>query len=351
MSITRRTLVRNLTTLSALPLVSGLDSPALAAMLRGSAATCASPTPTPNSIFVLFQGPWIIDQPDPSASTLRATTIGRLDALWPAIHHCPVGLGNICSSSLGNFSDGNSMALPLELGLGELWSIVPSGSYTPPSTSITTLFDSPYNAKDPFVYIKDSNMTVTPHSHDRTVTLPIPDAAYVGGFLGKCKVSGDTIAVQSGGTQPAYNNPYAVHIFEYQTKSGTPPALTLNPEGRAPINLSGSTPNTHLVFRMIHSDQMTTRQHVRAAHDSLRRRIRNSAGDGAMLDLKLAFDPGEITATQGSNTAYFDPLEMGLTPVLGHAGTTGNESGRTSSHVIVGTSYGDCCGGGMVLGG
>ena len=336
MSITRRTLVRNLTALSSLPLVSGLNRRTLAAMRGGPAPKCPSATPTSNSIFVLFQGPWIIDQPDPNVATLRATTVGHLEAPWSSIHHCPVGLGNICSSSLGNFSDAtleNPMALPLDLGPGEQWSIVPV-SYSPPASNITKLFDGPY-AADHFAYIKGSNMTVTQHSDDRTVTLPMPDAAYVGGYLNLCTVSGSTIA-PLGSAQPASNYPYAVVIFEYQTKSGKVPALTLNPSGRSPINLSGTTANTHLVFRMIHSDQMTDRQHVHAAHESLRRRIGNWAGDGAILDLTLAVAPkGAITSTPGSNTANFDALEMGLTP--------SNDRG--------GTTYGDCCGGGIVLGG
>jgi hypothetical protein len=334
MSMTRRTLVRNLTALSALPLVSGLNRRTLAAVRRDSNPNCPSNAPTSNSIFVLFQGPWIIDQPD--LNVLRATTVGHLEAPWSSIHHCPVGLGNICSSSLDNFTDstrGNHMALPLDLGPGEQWPITQSVSYIPPPGSITQLFDGPY-AADPFVYIKGSNMTVMQQSDDRTVTLPMPDAAYVGGYLNSCTVSGSTIA-PSGSAQPTSNYPYTVVIFEYRTKSGNAPALTLNPGGRPPILLSGGTPNTHLVFRMIHSDQMTDRQHVHAAHESLRRRIRNWAGDSAMLDLTLSIDPkAVITSTPGKYTANFDPYEMGLAPSTSKAGT----------------SYGDCCGGGIVLG-
>jgi hypothetical protein len=292
-------------------------------------------TPTASSLFVLFEGPWIFDQPDTTSPNLRATTFGHLDAAWSASHHCPVGLGTPGSSNLNNIPDSSNsqLALPLELSPGERWSIAAVPGYSPTKKLLTDVFDPPYK-NDTFVYIKKSKMTVSPHDDDRVVTLPMPDAAYIGAYLEAVTVTSAYLA--NGGTPTS--NPYFAVILEYQNIV-TPPALTLSPSGRTPIGL---TAGKHLVFRMIHGDNMTPGQHVRAAHETLRRRIGSwdpHTGDGTELDLTTQFSGDgtkDFKVTPGKNTAGFYAAEMGIGPM---------EQGKG------GTGYGDCCGGGCVLGG
>jgi hypothetical protein len=341
MSMTRRNLVRNLAALSALPLVAEIEG-ACHSSTTEKPLTPEVPAGNPisSSIFVLFEGPWIFDQPDIKSPTLRVTTFGHLDKPWSANHHCPVGLGTSGSSDLANIpfpTDLKPISLPMEFDAGEQWSITAATAetgYSPKQTLLTTIFDIPYKG-DAFVYIKGSNMAVSPHSKDRVVTLPMPDAAYAGAYLQNVNITGTNIA--SGAT--AISNPYVTVILEYQNK-GTPPALILSPSGRPK---TGLTAGQHLVFRMIHNDIMTSAQHLHAAHETLMRRIGSwdsENGDGTGLDLTLKILPGSgggtsgFMATPGSNRAGFDPLEMGLDPLI-----TG------------GTGYGDCCGGSIVFGG
>ena len=354
MSMTRRTLIRNLTALSALPLVSGLDGPAAFAV-SGFGFQKETAAPDPNSIFVLFEGPWIIHQPDSSMKTIKASTFGHLDEPWPSqfgsVHSCPVGLGTCGEYSLSNPQDGNSMQLPLELGVGGKWSVIApgdspgsTGGYSTAPKSLAGLFGGLYgefsNKLDPFVYITNSGMAVAQDHDDRTVTLPTPARVWIGGALTKYSVTGSNLTPASSSTKPPSRvTPYFVVFLEYQTDgNGNAPDLRLNPTGHAAIKLQGgNSRKTHLIFRMTHSDTMQLDQHVHAAHNSLRRRIGNWGGDGTGLDLTLTSSTTPLPTTQGNNFDGFDVQEMGM-------------MGSMPKGERAGPGYADCCGGGIILG-
>jgi hypothetical protein len=336
MPITRRMFLCNTAAMSALPTFTSLGG--ILATMTG----CNHHRPDPNSFYVLFEGPWIIDWPDWTKPTVRALTFGLLDDHAESKHQCPVGLGITDSYSLGNAADVNKMALPVMLGMGETWTILPRSGDTgapPKPGAFTDLFDSVYGP-DSFLYVKNSGMKVkTPRDTDRIVTLPMPDAVYLGGGLKTCLVNDAThvLAPLSGGPPPS-PVPYCVVIFRYEFR----PELVLTPDGRAQVDLRAGQ---HLVFRMIHQDNMSDVDHVRASLATLSGRVRNETDP---LNLALSKEHPPISPLPppypGANPGGFDVYQMGLStgtmspnPQPGHLPRTG-------------PSLADCCGGGVVLG-
>jgi hypothetical protein len=310
-------------------------------------ARCAAPCSS--SIFVLFEGPWIISQPNGNTG-LQATTFGKLDGMASSTHSCPVGMGSPGSYDLGTFTDTSGMKLPLELGAGETWAITVDPKYSRTPTQMTTLFDVPY-MQDPFVYAKGAKgATVIDPNHDnRTVNLPIPDAVYVGGSLAKSTVGDPNKVLAPIGGNPPPAQMYAVVILEYQTTNTTPPnPLVLTPQGRVPIDLVAGN---HVVFRMTHEDAMTAITHVTLALETLTNRIIYADPLNGTIPLQLTLT-GSVTqyAGPGNNPDGFDLKEMGLmTPPPTPLPTP--PSGGIAVGITSAAGFADCCGGGVVIGG
>jgi len=343
MTVTRRTIIRNLAALSALPLAAEFGK-GLAFAMGGS----TPPTlPDPTSIFVMFEGPWIIDQF--KTGTLRATSFDKTineGATGTASHLCAVGF----SESNGNlvYPAGSTTASTLTLPAPGNWVISPKSALQSQTNTLVELFDAQFN--DPnnnvFAYIRKQNMTVNPWANDRTVLFPTPDKVYVGGRLVPGLLSGaqgvagitdnSSVLATSGSDSPM---PYVTVIFEY--KGPNPTSLSLS-TGSTNISLVSGQ---HFIFRMRHQHAnlptpSEDAQHIEDAFATLLQRV-GGTGNKSLPTLNVA----NGNYVENSYPDNFTDAEMGLG--MAPMSRLHPRSGRKPFY----DTYSNCCGGGIVLGG
>lgn len=292
------------------------------------------------SSFVLFEGPWLFDQP--TAKTLRAITFGRLQA-DPSVetYRCEVGLGAAASGVLINPFDPTDD--PLLLPIGGSWRVrIPPYS---PAPDLLTAFSVPFKS-DPFVWVRNHSPKISPRAGDRFVEVPMPTAIYVGGRL-----SGATVIDTSGllASSEVSAKPYVATIFEYAQQSGaTGPSLTTQSDTGS-IRLPAMS---HLVFRMgntvtINSKEDLTRTNsVKSSFDELASRI-TTADQSQPVKLNMLKD---CSCDLGTNTKGFDKAEMGIDPDKPAETPGANERTAVGARRIALQSCSNYAGGGIIVG-
>jgi len=296
MSVTRRSILRTLAALSAVQTVPGL---------RSGLAFAAS-SPNPDSVFVAFEGPWIIDA-QAGEGKVRATTLG---ALSNDIHFCEAGLVDTETHRLRHPSDASLP--PLVLKSGAAWT-VQAGTGKTATRNALAVFDDAF-AREPFVYIRDKGMKLNPRAEDRLVTLPVPDRVYASQPLSHSTVVDPEHLVEYTAASPNPPQPHQIVVFEYRNAP-----LSLLP-GTDSLPL---TAGQRLVFRVEHSpDTVAESVHIQNAFTSLAARV--GAGSRTLpLSLKVSDDANPYHA------ATYQP-------------------GQARLELVV-VDLWDCCGGGIVI--
>jgi hypothetical protein len=274
-------------------------------------AECPPPAPLliqpdPTSIFILFEGPWVIDQL--SQGVLRATTFYNLP-MPNMCHVCQVGFGD----SEGNLANPIGIGQPpLTLNGGEKWCITTPIPLLSQWKQLSDVFDVPFNREtnnDVFVYVKNPDQTrcVNPHpGEDRVVIFPTPDNVYLAGRLNTGTVNATTLSTleydPNGAQQPM---PHVTTICEYTKQSGGNLTLTLGGAAMVPI-----AEGKHFIFRMLHKGpQMSDADeaaHIQAAFAALWSRVDPIASSLSLADIQ------DASHTRGSYTAGFGEVELGL---------------------------------------
>lgn len=304
-------------------------------------AQTASPAqPERTSIFILFEGPWIIYQL--GLGVLRAVTFKNLPkGSMGAKHICQVGFGH----SSGNLDSPIGLKQPtLTLNGGERWFITAPTPMLSQLNELADICDVPFNKtqdNDTFVYLRrqSNNITVNPQSHDRIVTLPTPDNVYFAGYLNSGKVSdpGGVLALDPNGKKDP--RPHVTVIFEYTQQSATTLTLSLGGAAIVPIKQG-----KHLIFRMLHLEDVCDQDedemdepmspaedadHIQNAFAALWSRF---VPNDPKVSLTLSGVENTDTST-GKHTAGFGRSELGLKP----------------PKELLSDTPDDCGGGGIVL--
>jgi hypothetical protein len=308
MSITRRSLLHML---GVLPVAYSLKSGAQASGMQAGAH------PSPKSIFVIFEGPWLIYQSDRPGKPLIAISAGTTMPM----HSCGFQTWNDAKQV-------SETAFPA----GVEWNIS-ALSYNPPTSFEKVFSDSygRYRGGDKFVWVTGTGRegagppVVTGQPGDRTVVLPLPSHVYVGGFLTTAKVSGSSSGIlKDDGVEV---QPHVVTIFEYAAPVHKTVSVSLK------MGDLGQTttfmPNAHLVFRMRHSDSCGDEvKHVKEVFKFLTSHI--SLGQSSIL-----FDLSDTSYRHGSNTDGIGDDEMGL---------------KFTHDCSKQDTFANCAGGGMIVG-
>jgi hypothetical protein len=305
MPITRRSLLQ---TLGALPAAWCFRT--LPAVGQTPKPCPTTPAPSPNSIFVLIEGPWLIF-PNPSknsnANTMTALTVGySLDhpGTGPFRHECV----------FQRWNNGHPQGGPVPIDPDHPWTITSSAT---PARFADVISDA-WNKSDGFVWAYQENSLQT-QTGDRSLSLQVPTRIHIAGIQRDATVSGQELF-----DQPV--KPHVVTILQYD-----PPA-----SGKLSLTVSGGiqqifNPGDQLVFRMRHlpKDQNVNAelQHVHDSFDFIRKRLSN----GNTIRL-------QITDTDyycGDSDGFSDE-EMGLHRL-------------DERHAVA--EYSNCCGGSIIGGG
>ena len=258
MSITRRSLLHSL---AALPVIHSLDS--LSLIQAASDGRKAKDTPSANSVFVLFTGPWLIFQS--SGNVLTALTIGSTSKM----HRCVLeGWSSATGASVGTLLQDVTPGTPLRLS--------PAGFSQP--DDFVNAFSQPFGY-DPIAWIDTSTaqistpaITVLPV--DRSVVLDLPTKIYTGGFLLGATVKETKSGVlhqKNGASHVSSVNPHVITILEYAPDDGKSVSLSV------PGVANPSVPGDHLIFRLQHQGDCDDELgHIRCAFDYLTAHINTS---------------------------------------------------------------------------
>jgi hypothetical protein len=278
MSITRRTLLRTVASLSAAHSLSGF--------------AFSPPTkPKSTSIYVLFEGPWLFY---PTGNDMTALAAG--ESIPPYMHDCLYGLGTPNSKNIKDpkiFDNGKTFAANV--------------TNATRANSFTEAFQVPF-ATNPFLWITGQAPYVTPRAYDRVVTLPLPSNIYVAGKLKTAVVTQGTQSLKPPTTGLAAVRPYVVTILEYAPSGAAHVGLTLTDSATPRI----FTPNDHLIFRLMHKSvgpgtPADDAKHVKDAFDDLIARVTTTG-----TPLQIA--PTDSSCDVGTDTGGFDQDELGLDP-------------------------------------
>jgi hypothetical protein len=317
MPITRRSLLQ---TLGALPAAWSFN--AFAQEIEEKKTGCSVKKPSPTSIFVLFEGPWLIF-PSRDDGWLTAVTIGTAldDDVAGFKHSCAVETW-FCNTRLSE----------TELPAGHQWTMTGAGFDDANSFGdvMTKAFDG---CKNNGAWISKQSPIATCHPGDRSVVLPVPTHIHIAGFLKNATVDGDGYLEKSG------VNPHIVTILEY-VPTGNPLHTFLSLVRSNSCEGYKFTSGAHLIFRLQHSGEMDEVTHIKAAFAHLQGHV--SSGSHIAFNMKSGSDTGYLT---GDNYG-FTPLEMGLDP-------------KHCEHVPVDklpndcprqNNFANCCGGGIIVG-
>jgi hypothetical protein len=283
--------------------------------------------PNPTSVFVLFEGPWLIHHP--AAGKLCAITFGDLVVCGVEVpHQCSVGFGNATGQIV---NPAGKSAPDLLLMPGDPCLVKESGKFRSARKALSEVFDVPLNRpkyNDVFVYLQDeTSFPVRPDKKkDRIVTLPIPDNVYVAGRL----LSGRMEASNKGMLRPDPKGvqlpmPHVTTICEYTADSK--PNLELLIAGENPIEIP---PGKHLIFRMMHKSETKQSQsmkamkmsnaqeaaHIEAAFATLWTRVKPTDASASLALTKVQHPMFRI----GHYTADFGPRELGFKKPKGGGG-------------------------------
>ena len=276
----------------------------------------ATPTaekhPSPHSIYVLFEGPWLIFESGPGYPTLTAVTLG--DALDNAsrefLHTCAVQTWHR-----------DRQLSETQLPVGEQWTIW-ARNYKQPDTC-GDVFDTAYKGQN-FAWIP-TGCTSEVHVGDRSVVLPLPTCIHAAGILKNAQATGDIL--EGHGARP-----HVVTILEYapDPKDGSKLSLSLH-KGSCYEDYEFS-PGAHLIFRLRHRGNVDELQHVSDAFEYLKGHLSEASSINFEICTDTSYDPGDSSG--------FTDAELGL-----------GMSRQMEPRGLHNDTFANCCGGGIVLGG
>jgi hypothetical protein len=229
MSLTRRSVLRNLGALSAVRPLSAIGSAlVLGCKEAPKPAPAAPPAPVTSTIRILFEGPWLFSRG--KNNTLNVTATGDPN------HVCNYGLWD---------NQGSKILKPATMPVAIKWFAEP----IPNSPSFNAVYrKAAIEAKTVFLEpeILKGRIVIERRPNDRIVTLPMPDHIYFAGRLSTAKV---TYKGADLGTAPSVTT-----ILEYD-RPGPSPTIAIK-NGDTPI--IDAIPANDLVFQMYHKGMSTT---------------------------------------------------------------------------------------------
>ena len=225
MSITRRSILRNigaLTAVQTLPAAAG-------SLLIGckSQPAPAAAVLAPQMMRVIFEGPWIFSH----APGDRTTLIARAEVIDPHISVCGKWVNGVLSQT--------GIAQP---GPSGRW----NGTFSPAqATSNFDVLKDAYTAAKA-VIMKSFSLDDKTYPTDFSISLPMPNKVFLGGGLVEASIK------DPNGLVPAGAIPMTDTILHYDQNSGTTPfVLTIgDASNQFPVNASDD-----LIFRIMHNNK------------------------------------------------------------------------------------------------
>ena len=303
MALSRRSVLRNLGAISAVQTLTPLNK------CFGLQATAPDSGPSPDSVLVLFEGPWLISdvKAGPHKGHLMALCVGDP-------HVCQMGLWNSTST------DANPpLVSPIDPSLEAVLlgnDAVFAATRTPAKlNSSLAVFDETFNKPNPqapptdsFVYIRKKNVAPKKMAGDRVIYLPVPDAVHVAGQVAYWNVA-DTNATPLV-EKPDQAHMYITVIMEFKASKTKPTALSLSDGTGTHFEVKSTHKRKHLIFRLIPGASTTTMPddsaHVQQAFADLVQRVIPTA------PTSVAVTPGSLQVVVGPGGGSLSANELGI---------------------------------------
>jgi len=314
MPLTRRSLLRSL----------GALAPAWYLRDLPAAAQCTTNPPSPNSAFVLLEGPWLIFPKD--QNNLMALSVGGSMDTACVKHFCILQTWNC--GIIHPRADG-------ALGPGD--SLTVTANSTPGVFS--TVFGNAF-CNFPFIWAA-TDSTGKIKGQERFLTLQVPNVIHIAGLLKNTNLSGSGYKAPCQQGQTVF--PHVTTILQYD-----PPAAG----GNVSVTVNGAITKTlgaadQLVVTMFHSAPTgdSDLPHMQDSFAFLRNHL---TGDGAGIQVTYK----DATYNQGDSDG-FSTDELGLEPQGERLIKFLRRIDPRLPKVVCpnGNSYSNCCGGGLVSGG
>jgi len=338
MSLSRRSVLRNLGVLSAVPTLSSLNK----CFALQSGASGAGPGS--DSVLVLFEGPWLV------SDVKSGEHKGDLMALsLPDPHVCQMGLWDSTSKD-ANPPLVNPVDSKLECASLANDAVFTGTRITPHKMgSSTDVFDVTYHRPNPlapptdsFVYIRKKQVEPRKMPGDRVIYLPVPDATYVAGQIPHWTVN-DTSSEKLV-EDPATARMYITVIFEYKATKASPTSISLTDGSGTHFEVKSTNTRKHLIFRLTPGVGMTgdDQAHVQAAFAALVQRAVPNA------PTSISVTPGALSVVVGPNANGLSADELGIDPTDVIPDALPPKPGTIAPRNL---DFPSCQGGGMVISG
>lgn len=303
MSLSRRSVLRNLGALSAVQTLNPLSK------CFGLQSVISEIGPKPDSILVMFEGPWLI------SDVKSGRHKGHLMALCVGDPHvCQMGLWDSTSKA-----ENPPLVSPVDPQLEAVLlgdDAVFTATRTPAKlNSCSEVFDETFRRPNPhapptdsFVYIRKKKLTPKKLPGDRVIYIPVPDSVHVAGQIPYWSVN-DT------SREPLVEKPdkarmYITVILEYKASKAHPTTLALTDGSGTHFEVKSSHKKKHLIFRLTpgtaHGGDDSA--HVKGAFDDLVKRLLPESPTA------LSVVPGSLKVVVGPSAAGLSPTELGIDP-------------------------------------
>jgi len=283
MSLTRRSVLRNLGALSAArPLYAIGTTLVLGCKEAPKPAPAPPPTPVMSKIRIMLEGPWLFSHSE--NTRLVATTLGD------ASHSCRYGFWD---------NPSNSILKPGTMSASTKWeadSIEGSPTfqkvYKPAALAAKSVF---FDSE-----ILKGSIVINRKPTDRIISLPMPDQVQ---FAGRMSTATVTYKGATLGTAP-----YVATILTYN-RPGSSPTIPIKSAGTTIIS---ANPANDLVFQMYHNAAATPSdvQHINSAFADLISQVQNEHKKPYAVILTVKND----CLDPSSDTAKTTDAELGIMP-------------------------------------
>jgi len=301
MALSRRSVLRNLGAISAVQTFAPLNH------CFGSQSAISETGPSPDSVLVLFEGPWLISdvKTGPHKGDLMAICVGDP-------HACQMGLWNSTSKA-----DNPPLLSPLdpELEAASLANDAVFRATRMPAklNSCTTVFDKTFHQPNPdapptdsFVYIRKKKLEPKKMAGDRVIYIPVPDSVHVAGQVPFWPVTDNT--PEKLVENPSAARMYITVILEYKATKARPTALSFSDDSGSRFEVKSSHARRHLIFRLVpgSSTMANDADHIKAAFGDLVQRLLPATPNA------IAVTPGSLQVVIGPSAAGLSANELGI---------------------------------------
>jgi hypothetical protein len=254
--------------------------------------------PAASSVLVLVEGPWLYTQP---------TVNGDLQCIsLPDPHQCQMGIWNAAKGNVVSPYDASQDGPLLPSGAAFVSKLTSAN----PRPDVVTVFDAAFyrddvDGADNFVYLRNTKLTATAKSGDRTVAIPVPDHLYVAGRVLNAVITDANVPPLV--VNPATARLFVTYIFEYTQDARNATSLTFDDGTGKTFTV---TKGQNLLFRL-QADQPDTADVPHILH-SFSEQI--SRIDKGQLPISIAFPTGTANADiqLGVNAQGLTADELGL---------------------------------------